>query len=231
MAERFYWMLEHPPLQGAVLSGEPSYTDGTAGGEHRFDGGDTADVARALLEGIEAVHDEDMVIQPTRVTLVVGSGNERAQLSGEIQRAGLDGPLRLHFIDGSTASVPLPPSPESRGALDTGARLLEPITAGELTKIEGILGLLSGYLHEDDPDTDPEMRERIRAAIVLLTDTRNEAESNVTPRWRVVGAMRQAIRYVVIKGIGPAVGGSLVAILNEMGWYATAAELLQGLGA
>lgn len=231
MAERFYWMLEHPPLQGGVLSGDPPNMDFEVGRHHRFDGGDATDVARAVLEGIAAVHGDDLVARPTKVTLIVGAADERAQFSGEVQRGGIDGPLRIHFSDGSTASIPLPSSADSPDALDTGARLLEPITAAELTKIEGILGLLTSHFHEEDPDKDPEIRERIRAAVVLLTDTRNEAESGTTPRWRVVGAVRQALRYLVVKGIGPAVGGSFVAILNEMGWYATAAEFLQGIGA
>lgn len=121
--------------------------------------------------------------------------------------------LILKFSDGSISRYH-PPGPP----LDDGPRLLEPISVRELTAVEGILSVLWEALGTEDL-TDVQ-RGQIMAMADLIRAEQVASAPEVTPRWRLVGVVRGALRYLVKEAPRDALAWwKLADLLQAIDWH------------
>ena len=143
----------------------------------------------------------------------------------EVAVEGVDGPARLRFDDGSEVTYGLPKQGESTAEpLDTGLALLEPITERELAAIETVL---SGLEREVEAgNLTPLQEQRVLAMADLIRTTQIEATPNETERWKLVGPVRAALRYVTrqLPRDGLAWYG-FARVLDDINWSTLAEEL------
>lgn len=94
---------------------------------------------------------------------------------------------------------------------------MEPITVAEFTGIERLLVELERLV--DAGDLTGREEQRVHAMSAFIRDAHSETEPGVTPRWRLVGPVRAALRYVV-RDL-PRDGLALikfVELLGDIGW-------------
>jgi hypothetical protein len=101
--------------------------------------------------------------------------------------------------------------------LDIGPALLGAITVAELNGIERLLAELERLVEGSDLTALQE--QRVHAMSAFIRDAQTETEPGVTPRWRLVGPVRAALRYVVrdLPRDGLALV-KFVELLGDIGW-------------
>jgi hypothetical protein len=132
--------------------------------------------------------------------------------------------VEIEFEDGSTRVNPIwRPPPDEEGPLDTGVRLLQPITVVELRGIESILGVLERAIERSELSEFEE--RRIVAMADVIRQARLEAEPEVTLRWKVIGAVRSSLRYIYKEGPKDFLAWWKVAeLLSEINWMELAQQ-------
>jgi hypothetical protein len=101
-----------------------------------------------------------------------------------------DGDVELRFSDESIVLL----GRTSSSARDAGLRLLEPITATERGAIERILTILGEA--QQAGSLTPWQEHQIILMADLIRTARDEAVPEVTERWKVVGVVGGALRYL-----------------------------------
>lgn len=149
-----------------------------------------------------------------------------AQIPIEFAYEGIDVPARFRFTDGSEHATPLPASASSehRRPLDSGPALLEPITAQELANIEPILQELWKALDRDT--LSPAQRHQIVAMGKLIEVEQRAAELGETERWKLIGPIRAALKYLAKEAPRDALAWwKLAELLEKIEWSTLAGEL------
>lgn len=150
------------------------------------------------------------------------TGEERLNIDARMGEQA--GTVDLRFPDGSSDRYGRPGLPAS-GGVDMGPLLLEPITVHEIRGVERLLGELERAIERGSLSDFNE--RRIVAMADVIREAQIEAEPDDTPRWRVIGAVRNGLRYA-LKDL-PRDGLALVKfveILDDMGWTDAARNLL-----
>lgn len=113
------------------------------------------------------------------------------------------------------------------GALDAGPMLLLPISRQETATLEGVLGWLTDAAQNQE--LGPEVEERLRAVLGMIQNEQWATEAEVTPRWKLIGAVRSGLGWLI--PVGGHISGwhNLIEILRKTGWLEAVAELLDKL--
>ncbi len=138
-----------------------------------------------------------------------------------IYRGSESPPMRFDFADGSSRELR---AESPRPARDVGRALLEPITPEEHAGVEPILGELWAAVDAGGLTTG--QRHQILAMAELIKAQHLAAEPGETERWKLVGPIRAALKYLAKEAPRDALAWwKLIELLEKINWSTLAGEL------
>lgn len=115
--------------------------------------------------------------------------------------------------------------PPADNTLDAGLSLLEPVTVTELRGLEALLEQLWQFVGSGELDAVHE--HQLRSMVEFIEESRRAAEPGETPRWQLVGPVREALRRIWPEGRNLSGWMKVVETLQNIGWNELA-KLLGG---
>ncbi len=151
---------------------------------------------------------------PAKIAVTVEDAED---VVGQMTRS--DGSLHIVFTDGSDRSLP-----ELNLTRDSGQMLLLPVTADEIAGIEPILAELWSAV--DNEDLTEVQRAQIVTMANLIQAEQRAAVPGETTRWKLVGTVRAALKYLAKEAPRDALAWwKLAELLEKIDWSTLASEL------